>query len=73
LQVITGVEFNCMAAMQGTHHIVYLIEPTLSSSERRTSQPYRGYGTRTLVASTQRQCYPPLYGPQVWCSPFTML
>jgi len=23
-QVITGVEFNCSAAMQGTHHVIYI-------------------------------------------------
>jgi len=27
LQVTTGIEFNCMAAMQGVHHVLLLIFP----------------------------------------------
>ena len=29
-QVITGFEFNCLAAMKGAHHVLLLILPTPS-------------------------------------------
>jgi len=39
-QVITGVEINCAAAMQGIHHVLVLIQQILPPSKRRTGQPY---------------------------------
>jgi len=32
-QIITEVEFNCTAAMQGSHHVKNLIQPTPPPSQ----------------------------------------
>jgi len=53
-KVITGVKFNCIAAMQGANHVKHLILP-MPPSEKRTSQPYEAYEIQTRL--------PRVYGP----------
>ena len=63
-QVVTGVEFNCAAAMQDTHHIPHIIYQTLPPSKRRTSQPH-GIWTWFLRSSSKcaiiTQWIPPVH------------
>jgi len=47
VQVITGVDFNYTAAMQGAHHILHLILPKCHLVNDRLSRPLRGCGKRS--------------------------
>jgi len=56
LHAIARVGFKCAATIQGVHHVLRLIEQTLPPSERRTSQPYPGYGNRIRFLCFPHQC-----------------
>jgi|SRR6218665_1972817 len=50
----SGVEFNCIAAMQGAHHALYTSNLTnAAASERTPSQLYRAVGIQLYIPLRQ--------------------